>query len=313
MTTKDIEFGVTLWNVGDESYANPESFEQVATTAEAQQFDSVWAGEHIIIPEEIPDEYPFTPDGEAPMDISQATYDVFDLLSWIAGMTDDIRVGTNVSVVPYRHPVTLTKHVLTLHALSDGRFEFGASPGWLRTEFEVLDVPFEERGSRLDEFFRLYERVCEEGELSFDGPHHSFQKTSFYPVPDQGEEPDIWIGGNSGAAIRRIAEFGDGWSTFWARPDDVRSMKERLMNAWEDFDREGEPAIAVARPVKVEDDTEENADKPLVGSPDSIVEDIEQYAEAGVTRLVVTTHDTATEAQLEQIRRFGESVIPRFR
>lgn len=313
MSTTDIEFAVTIWNVGDESYTNPESFGRVATAAEEHGFDAVWAGEHPIIPENIPDEYPFTPDGEAPMDISHATYDVFDLLSWIAGMTDSINVGTNVAVIPYRHPILLVKNALTLHALSDGRFELGASPGWLRTEFEILDVPFEERGSRTDEFFRLYERVCEEGELAFDGPHHSFQKASFYPVPDEDELPSVWFGGKSGATVRRIGEFGDGWSIFWAKPDEVASMKDRIMNAWEDFGREGEPRIAVARPVKVGEDTDENADKPLVGSPETIAEDVEQYAEAGMTRLVMTTYDLSTEAQLEQIRRLGDEVIPRFR
>lgn len=310
MSMTDVEFAVTIWNVGDESYANPESFGRVATAAEKHGFDAVWAGEHPIIPEDIPDEYPFTPDGDAPMDISQVTYDVFDLLSWIAGMTDRIKVGTNVAVVPYRHPVLLVKHALTLHSLSDRRFEFGASPGWLRTEFEVLDVPFEERGSRTDEFFRLYERVCKEGEVAFDGPHHSFQKASFYPVPDVDERPTVWFGGESGATVRRIGEFGDGWSIFWARPADVESMKDRIMNAWEDFGREGEPQIAVARPVQVSKDTNENADKPFVGSPSSIAEDVERYAEAGMTRFVMTTYDLSTDAQLEQIRRLGDDVMP---
>lgn len=304
----DIEFGVTLWNVGDSQYTNPDTFRRVATTAEEYGFDSVWAGEHVIIPEEIPDEYPFTPDGEAPMHISQSTYDVFDILADVGARTDEINVGTNVAVVPYRHPVVLAKHVLTHQALFPERFEFGVAPGWLRTEFEVLDVPFEERGQRLDEFFELFERVYEEKELSFDGRFHSFQKTGFHPVPD--EMPPVWLGGNSGAAIRRIAEYGDGWSTYWARPDDVRSMKERLMNAWRDYDRDGEPQIAVARPVHVGTDTDRSTDRPLVGEPESILEDVETYADVGTTRLILTTYDTSTEAQLEQIRRFGEEIIP---
>ena len=304
----DMEFGVTLWNVGDADYTNPETFRQVALTAEEYSFDSVWAGEHVIIPDDIPAEYPFTPDGEAPMDISQSTYDVFDILAHIAGMTDEINIGTNVAVVPYRHPVILAKHVLTHQALYPGRFEFGAAPGWLETEFEVLDVPFEERGQRLDEFFELFDRIYEEKELSFDGEFHSFQKAGFHPVPD--EQPPIWLGGNSGAAIRRIAEYGDGWSTYWAKPDDVASMKERIMNAWRDYDREGEPEIAVARPVHVGTDTERSTDRPLVGEPESILEDIETYADVGTTRLILTTYDTSTEAQLEQIQRFGKEIIP---
>jgi alkanesulfonate monooxygenase SsuD/methylene tetrahydromethanopterin reductase-like flavin-dependent oxidoreductase (luciferase family) len=86
-------------------------------------------------------------------------------------------------------------------------------------------------------------------------------------------------------------------------------MKERMMNAWEDFDREGEPQIAVARPVHVGTDTERSTDQPLVGEPESILEDIETYAEAGTTRLILTTYDISREGQLEQISRFGDEII----
>lgn len=306
----NLEFGVTLWNVGDHEYANPDAFRQVARTAETVGLDFLWAGEHVILPEEIPDTYPFTPDGTAPLNSSQDTYDVFTLLGHLAGITDDLTVGTNVTVVPFRRPVVLAKSILTLHALTDGDFELGISPGWMETEFEVLDVPFEERGGRTDEFLEMFERICAEGELSFEGDYHSFQRTGFHPVPDDGETPPIWIGGKSGATIRRIAQFGDGWSSFWDRPEDVRQMKSRLMNAWSDFDRDGEPEIAVARPVHVGTDTEHDTDRPFVGSVDSIIEDLEAYADAGMTRLVLTTYDTAVDAQVEQFERFGNQVLP---
>lgn len=308
----DIEFGVSLWNVGDGSHVNVDAFERIADTAEQAGFDFLWAGEHPVLPAEIPDEYPFTPDGSAPLDSSMRTYDVFEVLSYLAGRTDDLRLGTNVCVVPYRHPVITAKNVLTLYELVDGAFDLGVAVGWLRTEFEVLDVPFEERGARLDEFFQMFERVCAEGELAFDGEFHSFQETGFHPVPDDGEMPPVWVGGKSGASIRRIAEFGDGWTSFWERPEDVREMQERMQRAWDDFDREGSPGAAVSRPVHVGTDTERDTDRPLLGPADDIVADIEAYADAGTTKLLITTYDISTEAQIEQIERFGDEVLPSF-
>jgi probable F420-dependent oxidoreductase len=307
--SRDIEFDVTLWNVGYDSYANPDAFRRIAHAAEANEFDALRAGEHVVIPEELPPNYPFTPDGEVPMDIEMDTYDMFDVLSHLAALTDDIRLCTNVAVPSYRHPVLLAKHVLTLDALTNGRFELGVAPGWCRTEFEVLDAEFEERGGRTDEFLELLGQVYEKGELSFDGEYHSFQKAGFYPIPDD-EPPRTWIGGRSGAAIRRVAEYGHGWTTFWERPDEVAAFRDRMLNAWEDFDREGEPGVAVARPITIDPDAD--SDRPLIGSADEVIEDVEAYAEAGTTNLILTTEDLAVESQVETIDRLGSEVLPSF-
>lgn len=312
MTDSDIKLGVTLWNVGDSNHVNVDAFRRIAAATEEAGFDFLWAGEHPVLPVEIPDEYPFSPDGTAPLDSSMHTYDVFEVLSYLAGQTDNLRLGTNVCVVPYRHPVLTAKNVLTLNELLDGAFDFGVAVGWLRTEFEVLDVPFEERGARTDEFFRMFERVCSEGELSFDGEFHSFQETGFHPIPDDGEMPPVYFGGQSGATIRRIAEFGEGWTSFWERPEDVRQMHERMARAWDDFDRDGEPRVAVSRPVHVGTDTDRDTDRPLIGPVDDVIADVEAYADAGTTNLHITTYDTSLDSQLEQIHRFGDEVVPSF-
>lgn len=303
----DIEFGVMLSTFGD--HATPEAFRRVARAAEREGFDAAWAGDHLTFPAEIPDEYPFSRSGESPFDVSGNAYDVFDVLAHLAGVTDRIRLGTNACIVPYRHPVDLAREALSVEALSGGRFDFGVAPGWLRTEFEVLDVPFEERGSRTDEFLRLFERVRREGQLSFDGPHHSFRETGFYPVPERGR-PKIWIGGRSGAAFRRVGEFGDGWTIFWDHPEDVERARERMGRAWEDYDRRGRPEVAVVRPTSVGADVDRDA--LLVGDPGEIIEDVEAYADAGTTRLVIDFYTTDVDEQVEQVERFGREVASEF-
>lgn len=301
------EFGVMLSTFGDHAY--PEAFRRVATTAERKGFDAVWAGDHISFPADIPDKYPFSRSGQSPFDVELDTYDVFGLLSHLAAATDEVELGTNTCIVPYRHPVVLARNALTLEQLSDGRFDFGVAPGWMETEFEVLDVSFEERGSRTDEFLQIFERARQEGEFAFEGPHHSFQETGFHPTPTSGR-PKMWVGGKSGAAFRRVAEFGDGWTIFWDRPGDIRASRERIMNAWTDYERDGDPEIAVVRAVDISENPAR--DTLLTGEADNVIADIEAYADAGVTRIVLDFYTTEIDEQVEQIERFAEEVMPSF-
>lgn len=281
MTSTDPELGLFLVTFGGP--ADPETFRRLGTAADEQGLAALCVGDHVALPAEIPDEYPFSPTGESPFHVEQDAYDAFQVLSFLASVTEDVRLGTNTAIVPYRHPVTLTKHALTLDALSEGRFEFGVAPGWMRTEFEVLDVPFEERGSRTDEFLDLFERACTEDRLSFDGPHHSFQEAGFHPRPVQEGGPPLWIGGLSGAAFRRVGEYGAGWTIFPESPDQVRSAVERVRAAWEDYDRAGDPGVAVTLNeygVGVEDGE-------VTGDPEAFVDRLRAYVDAGATRVYV--------------------------
>lgn len=301
------EIGIMVGTFG--AQASKENIERLATTAEEAGLDSVWVGDHVAFPDEIPDTYPFSKSGKAPFDIEQDAYDCFNVLSYLAGVTDDVELGTNTCIVPYRHPVVLARNALTVEHLTDGRFDFGVAPGWMETEFEVLDVPYEERGSRTDEFLDVFERAREQVEFSFDGPHHSFQKAGFHPAPEEGR-PKIWVGGKSGASIRRVGQYGDGWTIFWDHPEDVAETRERIMNAWTDFDRSGDPEIAVTRATHAGTDTERDTDRLLIGEPESIAEDVEAYADAGTTRIVLDFYTRDVEEQIEQIERWGDRVLP---
>jgi len=307
----DVEFGIMLTPFGP--HASPDVFQDLATTAEREGFDVVWTGDHVAFPDEIPDEYPFTPSGKAPpaQGIDRDAYDTFNVLSYLAGQVEDVRLGTNVCVVPYRHPVVLAKQALTVEGLTEGRFEFGVAPGWLRTEFDVLEVPFDERGSRTDEFLDLFERACEEQEIAFEGPHHSFPTTGFHPTPAEGRPP-IWMGGFSGAAFRRTAQYADGWSIYGARPDKVAEGRERLMPAWDDFSRSGEPRVAAGRSTHVGTDTDLDAERPLIGDADSVISDVQAYADAGTTHVFIDFFTLDPAERREQIERFGRRVIPSF-
>jgi probable F420-dependent oxidoreductase len=304
-----LDFGVRFAMFGEE--ADPQRFATLARAAEENGFDVIVGGDHVTFPRDIPPTHPGPEEGTPEvMHPTSDAYDIFETLSFVAGVTDDIHVAPNVCVVPYRHPVLLAKQALTLAALSEGRFEFGVAAGWLDTEFEVLGVPFKERGGRLDEFLDIFERACEEGVFAFDGAYHSFPETGFHPVPD--ERPTLWVGGHSGPAFRRVAEVGDGWTVSRQTPDELRSARERIMNAWADYDRDGEPAIAVREYLHVEAGAEADDDRAVVGSADAVVEELGEYVDAGVTRFDVTFHTGDLDAQLEQLERVGADVMPSF-
>jgi probable F420-dependent oxidoreductase len=308
----DLSFGVILHTMQG-PHVSRETIERVASSTEEFGFDAIWAGDHIVMPEEIPPEYPYSPTGDPGQffDETQNLYEVFQVLSYVAGLTEDIRLGPHVCIAPLRHPVLLSKIVLTLEALSAERLELGVGVGWLSTEFEILDVPFDERGSRTDEFLAMLEAVCDHGITDFEGPNHVFQTAGFKPISDRGGPP-IWIGGHSGAAFRRVAEFGEGWLAVWQRPDAIREARDRIQAAWDDYDRAGSPEISVSRPVHIGTDTDRDVSRPLIGSADTVIDDVTAYQKAGVTRIQIDFFAMDADDQIEQMRRFGEQVLPSF-
>jgi probable F420-dependent oxidoreductase len=308
-----MEFGVMLTatsnDYGLDEPEIPPAARRLARTAEAVGLDAVVAGDHVAYPEDIPSDYEYSQSGDPPFDTTTPVFDVFQVFAHLAAVTDEVTLGTNVASVPYRHPIVLAKNCLTTHALSDGRFELGVAPGWLAPEFEALGVPFEERGARTDEFLELFERVREDGVTGFDGEFHSFEPMGFFPNPD--DPIPVMVGGKSGASLRRTAQFGDGWTTIWDKPDEVRAVRDRLLNAWTDFDREGDPEVVVTRPVHVGTDTDLDTDRLFVGEADAVAEDVADYADAGATRINLDFYTTDVDEQAEQLRRVGERVLPR--
>ena len=308
---EDMEFGVMLTatsnDYGLDEKEIPPAARRLTTTAEECGLDAVVAGDHIAYPEDIPTDYEYSESGEPPFTTTTPIFDVFQLFGHLSAITDEVTLGTNVCSVPYRHPILLAKNCLTAHALSDGRLELGVAPGWLASEFDALDVPFKERGARTDEFLELFELVREEEVTGFEGEFTSFEPLGFYPNPD--EPIPIQVGGKSGASIRRTAQYGDGWTTIWDKPDDVKKTRERIMNAWTDFERSGDPEIVVTRPIHVGTDSKVSQDRFFVGEAESIIEDIENYADAGVTRINFDFYTTDVDEQVEQLERASDRIL----
>ena len=181
----------------------------VAQTAERLGYDVLWTAEHIIFPQAITTPYPYG--GSFPYPISDPILGIVATLSYVAAITSRIKLGSSVLVLPYRNPLVLAKELASLDVLSGGRLLLGVAAGWLKEEFDLLGVPFRERGQRTDEYVALLHALWTQERVTFHGRCFDVVDAAFFPKPLQQPHPPIWIGGGSAAALRRVARLGDGW------------------------------------------------------------------------------------------------------
>jgi probable F420-dependent oxidoreductase len=182
----------------------------LARRIEAAGFDSLWVSDHIVLPGEMASWYPFAADGRATWPSELPYVDALIALAQAAAVTERVTLGTAVLVLPLRHPIEAAKQLASIDVASGGRLRLGVGAGWLAEEFEALEVPFETRGSRLEEWIGLL-RSCWTGTPdAHDGPHYRLPADVLcYPTP-VGTVP-ILVGGHTRPALRRAGALGDGW------------------------------------------------------------------------------------------------------
>jgi probable F420-dependent oxidoreductase len=195
---------------GNNMFPDPEGARRLVRLAEAAGFDSVFAVEHVVFPENYTSVYPYAPGGRLPGGPSAKLPDPLIWLTWVAAATTRLRFMTAVMILPQRNPLVLAKEVATLDYLSGGRIELGIGVGWLKEEFEALGIPFERRGKRADEYIAAMRALWAADGASFKGEFVNFDKVSSNPKPVAKSVP-IVVGGHSEAAARRAGRLGDGF------------------------------------------------------------------------------------------------------
>jgi probable F420-dependent oxidoreductase len=215
--------------------AEPGYVARIARGLEERGFHSVWAVDHILLPTTFESKYPYSADGSFPVDPTIQGLEPFNLLSFIAAQTSQIRLGTGVVVVPQRNPSLTAKQVADLDVLSGGRFDFGVGVGWLAEEFAALGEPWDKRGSRTDDYLRLMQALWTEHESSYDGRFRSLPPCTQYPKPVQQPHPPLYFGGESEPALRRVARFGH-WYGLDMLPEE---MPAKIAELKVHCDREG--------------------------------------------------------------------------
>jgi probable F420-dependent oxidoreductase len=208
-----MQLGIHLPHAGEQ--ATPALIRRHAIRAEALGFDDVWVSEHIIVPRK---EFPRSP----------LFYDPVVTLSYVAAVTERVRLGTTVLVLPMRHPLPLAKELASLHNLSNGRLILGAGVGWLEPEFAALGVPFKERGRRMDEGIAMMRAVWSQDPVTFEARYIPAKIVAMTMTPQPISRIPLWIGGSSDAALKRTARIADGWHGSRASPEQVAPIVRRL-------------------------------------------------------------------------------------
>lgn len=204
-----MKVGVSVYNVRAAELVG------LAVAADRAGFSSLWLGEHLVLPWGYGSEHPTHGDTPAeelrhPRIIEEFTelLDPFVALAAAAAVTSRIRLGTGIYLLPLRHPLLTARGVASLADLSDGRFMLGVGSGWLREEFDALDVPFATRGSRHEESLAVLRAAFRGGPFEHAGRHWQFGPVQISPRP---VDAPLVLGGNSDAALRRAAGMADAW------------------------------------------------------------------------------------------------------
>jgi probable F420-dependent oxidoreductase len=192
--------------------------------------------------------YPYSPDGRIAVPADADWLDPLVTLSFVAAATKRIGLATGVLLLPEHNPVLLAKQAASVDVLSGGRLTLGVGVGWSREEFEALGVPFARRGRRADEYLQAMRTLWREDLASFEGEFVSFDHVRVNPKPLRDRKIPIVIGGNSDAALRRVANFGDGWYGFnLSGVEEVQQRIATLKRLCQERGRElGELQLSVA-------------------------------------------------------------------
>src|SRR5205823_5548102 len=201
----------------------PEEVVATAQAAEAAGFDSLWAGEHVVLPD------PQVP--PSPLAPEDRILDPVVTLTFLAAHTKRVLLGTGIIILPQRNPLVLAKELASLDVLSGGRLTFGVGVGYLEPEFRALGAPFEDRGAVTDEYLAAMRAIWGQAAPAYQGRHVSFAGVQAHPHPVQKPHPPIVVGGRSGMAFRRAVQQGNGWYGFALDLDATRRALDGLREA----------------------------------------------------------------------------------
>ncbi|MAF39901.1 MAG: hypothetical protein CL696_13670 [Chloroflexi bacterium] len=308
-----VTFGTNLPSRGE--MAGPEQLRSVAQRAEDLGYDHVWVSDHIILPKKVDSFYPYATDGVPTFRPDEPYYEPLAALNFIAGCTQRIRLGTHVLIIPYRNPVLTAKILSTLDVLSGGRVILGAGVGWMEEEFQAMGLDtYKERGAVTDEYLQLYREFWTKESPSFQGKYYQISDSGFEPKPLQKPLP-IWIGGHTGAAIRRAAKYGDGWMPIGLRPPailDPEELSGKIARLRKLTVEAGRPEDAVSLTFStgiVFNDSAGSSREMMQGRPEQIAADLRQYQDLGVSNFIVGFQGGTVPELQENMERFSREVM----
>ncbi len=302
-----MRFGIAIGNLG--AFGDPAGVDaciEVAQAADQLGYDSVWTNDHIVVPTNIESRYPYNETGIFPASPAVRCYEPLVMMSALAAATEQAQIGCSVLVIPYRHPAVTAKMLAAADRLSGGRIVLGAGVGWMREEFEALNLPpehFEHRGSVTNEYLRAMKELwTNSGPSSFHGEYVQFENVGAYPKPAQQGGIPIVVGGNGINAWRRASRWGDGYHAAFQSVEslayEVEGVREACRRDRRDPD---ELEISMLAGIRLTEEAWPDAERPLLcGTPDDIAADLLALGKVGLEHLIATPTVSA-ETQLQRV------------
>jgi alkanesulfonate monooxygenase SsuD/methylene tetrahydromethanopterin reductase-like flavin-dependent oxidoreductase (luciferase family) len=285
-----LHLGLILPNYGDGLEA--ERLAAVAVAAEEAGFDSGWATDHLLVPEE-----------HAPVygSIAEALVSV----GFLAGRTTRLELGVSALIVPARNPLVALKQLTSLDFLSGGRIVTAVAAGWMEGEFETLGAPFERRGRLIDEWLELAASVFRQmpGRVRFEGELLSVDGW-LAPALARPGGPELWVAGVSQATVRRAAKTGV-WHPVALLPEELRRLGDG-------FDGRIVLRIGVDLADEPRAGQDERGRHAIEGPPEWVAERLSEYVDAGCDGFVVNLGYDRPGLE-ERVGRFGAEVAPLLR
>jgi len=205
----------------------PRELTRIVSEGERLGYDYCTISDHVAIPRDMAKKYPYSDTGEFRRPADERNEQLTEV-AFVAAKTAKLRLVTSVTVVPHRPPVLTAKVLSTIDVLSEGRLTWGIGVGWCREEFEAIGAePFDERGAVTDETIAVCRELWAKENPSFNGKYAKYSNIFFEPKPIQRRIP-IWVGGESGPAMRRTARLGDAWYPIGTNPQNRLDTLARL-------------------------------------------------------------------------------------
>ncbi len=236
---------IGIFGINTGACAEPQTAVKVAVAAEQIGFESLWTAEHVVLPD--PREEPSPAEPETPF-LHPST-----LLAYIANVTDEIKLGTGITLIAQRNPVVLAKEMGSLDVISSGRLLLGIGAGYLHQEFSALGVDFSSRGTKTDESIEIIRTLWNEANPEYQGQFIQFKNIQAQPRPIQAGGPPIIIGGTSPAALRRTVTHGNGWYGYGLNVKTTKSVLDNLEIAKSRYERDpnlGPISISITPPSR---------------------------------------------------------------
>jgi len=283
-----MKFGLMYANAGPLGY--PDNLKNLARTAEQVGIESMWVVEHVVIPVGYRSTYPYDPSGKIPGPESMPLPDPLLALTYAAAVTERIKLGTGILILPQRHPIYVAKEVATLDVLSNGRAILGIGIGWLREEFDALGIPFEERAARTAESVRAMRSLWKGEPAPFEGKFFRWGPLESNPKPVQTPGVPIVVGGHTESAARRAARYGDG---FFPGVADLAKLKGLLATLRQECDRLGRKVSEIE----------------ITAGGAMDVDGIRRFEDLGVARIAIPPPAFDPEGVRTGLHDFAERVI----